>query len=385
MCSSKRNILLDFFCVTLPLLQMVRGNSIKSIAPGRVCLFGDHQDYLGLPVIACAINRYLELSAIRNDKNRFEINLCDLGEKRILSIDDELESLNPRDYFASGLRVIKRFGCMPDVGYDVTITGNIPINAGVSSSSAMVIAWVNFLLEAFGTDKVDPEVVARLGFEAEVKEHGEPGGIMDHYSIALGDVVLINTGAVSSYHTIANELKGLIISESGIPKETIGLLAKLKKNARKAVDLVKKRAENFKLDDALPDDVHLYSKFLPENLRPYLDAALRNHFCTNQALKEFKKASPNLENIGRLMNEHHSVLKDILKITVPKIDRMIDAALGAGALGAKILGSGGGGSIVVIAPDKQPEVIKALKDVGVKAAYEVKVDSGARILNSAIK
>ena len=42
-------------------------NQLISKAPGRVCLFGDHQDYLGLPIIACAINRFVEIHGMAND------------------------------------------------------------------------------------------------------------------------------------------------------------------------------------------------------------------------------------------------------------------------------------------------------------------------------
>ena len=42
-------------------------NQVISKAPGRVCLFGDHQDYLGLPIIACAIDRFIEIQGSEND------------------------------------------------------------------------------------------------------------------------------------------------------------------------------------------------------------------------------------------------------------------------------------------------------------------------------
>ena len=65
------------------------------------------------------------------------------------------------------------------------------------------------------------------------------------------------------------------------------------------------------------------------------------------------------------MNDHHAVLRDLLKITVPRIDDMINAALKAGAYGAKIVGSGGGGSIVVIAnPENETNVIAAILNAG---------------------
>ena len=44
---------------------------ILSTAPGRVCLFGDHQDYLELPVIACAIDRMMQIDAEENGKRSF--------------------------------------------------------------------------------------------------------------------------------------------------------------------------------------------------------------------------------------------------------------------------------------------------------------------------
>ena len=53
---------------------------ILSEAPGRICLFGDHQDYLQLPVIACAINRKLQIKAIPNNKGYFLIHKIDLDQ-----------------------------------------------------------------------------------------------------------------------------------------------------------------------------------------------------------------------------------------------------------------------------------------------------------------
>ena len=41
-------------------------SSIISIAPARICLYGDHQDYLNLPIIAIAINRYIKVEAKSN-------------------------------------------------------------------------------------------------------------------------------------------------------------------------------------------------------------------------------------------------------------------------------------------------------------------------------
>lgn len=354
---------------------------INIISPGRTCLFGDHQDYLGLPVIACAIDKYIKLNAIENTTSFFRIQLPDIGEERNISIDQKFETINYRDYFASSLKVLQRYGCIPDKGYDIEIQGDLPLNAGISSSSALIIAWIRFLLEAFGANQeVTPILVSRIAYEAEVLEHNEPGGLMDQYSIGLGGVLFIDTSEKTSYETIQNTVQGLIVGESGVKKETIGTLGDRKEKALQAIEYVTLKKPDFDIKSTFPEEYDEYEKYIPSDLKPYFFAALKNHSITLKALEEFRKENPDMKYIGDLMNQHHLILKDILKITVPVIDKMVAGAITAGAYGVKIVGSGGGGSIVAIAPkDKEQEVIDAIKRKG-KAAYIVNVDSGARVV-----
>ena len=104
-----------------------------------------------------------------------------------------------------------------------------------------------------------------------------------------------------------------------------------------------------------------------------------NHAITLAALKEIKNDRLDMTRIGRLMNEHHKVLKELLGITVPLIDKMTDAAIEAGALGTKIVGSGLGGSIIALADEEHTEkIITAIKNAGARDAYLVRVDPGVR-------
>ncbi|UFH46345.1 galactokinase [Flavobacterium galactosidilyticum] len=354
---------------------------IISLAPGRTCLFGDHQDYLGLPVIACAISRNIKLTAVENNTGAFKLNMVDINQVRIIDINQTFTELTPRDYFASSLRVLRRHGCIPNVGYDITVTGNIPINSGTSSSSALLLAWINFLVNAYGVDEeITPEFISRMGYLSEVVEHGEPGGMMDHYSIGVGNIVHIDTRDPFSFSVIGTELGGLITGVSGVPKETIGLIGDLKGNALLAITTIKKHFPHFDLNTAEIEDLYKYVNYLPDRLIPFFEAAIKNHHYTKMALIEFQKPNLDLKKIGALMNQHHAVLRDLLKITVPRIDDMIDAALKAGAYGAKIVGSGGGGSIVVLAePGNEAPVVEAILAAGAVAAYPVTVDPGSRI------
>ena len=189
---------------------------INIVAPGRICLFGDHQDYLGLPVIACAINRSVILTSEENATGQFFIRMPDIKSERIISIDDTFASLDTGDHFASALRVVRRYGCIPDVGFDIELKSTIPINAGTSSSSAIIVAWIHFLLVAFGCNQeISASFIAQLAYEAEVLEHNSPGGKMDQYTIALGNIIYIDTGKKFSYENIGTELHGLILGVSG--------------------------------------------------------------------------------------------------------------------------------------------------------------------------
>lgn len=350
-------------------------------APGRTCLFGDHQDYLGLPVIACAINRHIVLRAKKNALGKFCIDKPDIGEYRVIDLDSKIEVVEKEDHILAAIKVLQSYGCIPNTGYDISISGNIAINAGTSSSSAVIVAWVQFMLTAFGCDRpVTKEFVSYLAYQAEVEFHGSPGGKMDQYSIGIGNIIYLETGDSPYYEVFHSEIPGLIVAESGIPKQTTGVLGELKEKALLAINKVKEKIPTFDIKQVSKKEFPQYANYVPDDLKVYFEAAILNHDVTQRALLEFRKPTLDLETIGRLMNEHHFVLKEYLKITLPLIDNMVDAALKAGALGAKIVGSGRGGSIVVLArPAEQQKVIDAIKSAGAKDAYSVKVDPGVVI------
>ena len=352
-------------------------------APARICLFGDHQDYLGLPVIACSIARFINLKAVANKNQKLYIKLPDINSERIIEVSEKFEDLEKGDHFAAALRVVRRHGVYIDSGYNIQISGKIPINAGVSSSSALVVVWVHFLLKAFGTKKqLQPDFIAQLAYEAEVLEHSSPGGKMDQYTIGIGHVIFLKTGADFKYEIIGKTLDGLVLGESGIGKDTLKVLGNIKGNALKAIDFVKKIDTFFNIEKATLKDFETHQNSLPDDLVPYFYAAIQNHVITQKALIELKKTTLNYSLIGDLMSHHHQVLKNNLKITIPRIDAMIDAALNAGAYGAKIIGSGGGGCIVALAPvHLQIKISEAIKNAGAKDAYSVKVASGTKIFN----
>jgi galactokinase len=361
-------------------------NHITIQTPARICLFGDHQDYLGLPIIACAINMYMTFEAKKNNSESFEILMPDINIKRNIPLAENLRiAETPTDFFLAGLNVAKRYGCIPSEGYSVTITSDIPINAGISSSSALTVGWIHLLLKTFGTsEKITPEFIAQLAYESEVVEHNSPGGKMDQYTIALGNTIFLETGKKTSYQSLGSNLKGLILAESGISKETIGTLKNTRELAEKAIKIVKQHNPSFDIEKATLSKISKYDSVLDADFQPYFYAAVANHNITQKAFAEFKKERSSEKALGKLMTEHHTILKEQLKVSHPQIDSMLEAAMDAGAYGGKIVGSGGGGCAVVLASEKDTEaVITAFKKAGAIQAYSVAISNGSFLAHEA--
>lgn len=352
---------------------------ILSQAPARICLFGDHQDYLQLPVIACAIDRKIQIKAEVNDRNCFFIHKINMNESVTLPLSTDKITITKTDYLQTALRVLSRHGCIPNRGYDVKIKGDIPINAGLSSSSALTIAWIQFLIEAYGIEEeVTPDLIALLAYETEVLEHNTSGGKMDQFTIALGNMIYLNTFN-NNYTTFSNPIGQLVIGVSGIAKDTFSSLSYLKENSLKAIGQVKQKLISFEISKALISDLEYYLTFVTLDLAPFLRAAITNHHLTKLAKLELEKTNPSLISLGKLMNLHHDQLQNNLKITTPKIDDMIQAALDAGAYGAKIVGSGGGGCIVaLIDQNNTKDIIESLKSAGVVDAFSVVQSKGSK-------
>ena len=352
---------------------------ILSTAPGRVCLFGDHQDYLKLPVIACAIDRMMQIDAEENGKDHFEIDMPDMAQKRSIPLQQDFDEIERGDFLKIALKVLQKRQIVPTKGYRLTITSEIPINAGLSSSSALTIAWIQFLIAAFSDRSFSPKELALLAYETEVIEPGSSGGKMDQFTIAIGDTIFLDTHTdrVQKFNDVDLDL---VVGVSGLPKDTFGTLSHLKSNAWNAIDQVKAQIPEFDIGTTTVNELNKNLTLVETSLKPFFYAAVCNHDITQKALKTLEEEPLNPQILGELMNEHHHILKSYLKITPPLMDKMIDTANDNGALGSKIVGSGGGGCMVAIVQDQnQKQIIEAIKAAGAEDAFAVNITKGATL------
>ncbi len=345
---------------------------IKTKAPGRICFFGDHQDYLNLPVIAGTIDRFIHIEGKPNGNQHLKIKLIDFDSHIRINLNESLENLHEGDYLRSSIRVLKKSGIIVNNGYDIRIKGDIPIKAGLSSSSALTVAWLRFLTIAAGNNyKFSNEQFAKWAYESEVLEFNEAGGLMDQYTISIGGILYINTSN-ASFKEFNASLGTIIIGSSGIEKNTQDILSRLKNNALRAIDIVKKDYPNFKIQNAKKQDYYDLRKNLPFELHPYFYAAIFNYDITKNAILEFEKPVPDMTNIANLVNAHQEILDKKLNNTPQKMIHMMRAAKNAGAKATKIVGSGGGGCFFAMTDSQHKEkVISSILGAGAVDAFSV--------------
>ena len=347
---------------------------IEISSPGRICFYGDHQDYLGLPVISGTINRYIYIKAEPIQSSFFEINLIDFKKSLKVNFVNNAKSIKPGDYFRSGLNVLYKEGIIPNQGYRVNVSGDLPINAGLSSSSSLVVGWIRFLVNAFAKEKNICDLqIAKWAVEAEVDFFNQPGGIMDQYTIAIGGLLSIDTSK-KTYKRLKGSLGSLLVIESGIPKNTLGVLKDAKLNAIKALECVKKIDKDFILLNASSSDYIRFKDKLPSTLQPYWKATILNYMITKRAIKILKKSNSSLNELAQLMNSHQLILSDEIQNTPVEISDQIKQGLKSGAYAAKIVGSGGGGCMVAMINSANIHSIKnAFLKAGAKNVFEVKL------------
>ncbi len=357
--------------------------------PSRLCLFGEHQDYLGLEVIACAINLRFSAKITENGTDVVNIKIRDsridtLGmentegayEETSISLSEPIEYENNRDYLKSSLNVLKRGG-YPLRGFDIVMDSEIPIGKGMCSSSTMIVALIKALLTGMEhPDAEDPEKIAYLGYLAEVEEFGEPGGMMDHYASALGGLVNLNfAGGKTAPHRLDTVIPGVfILFDSKEQKNTTKVLADAKTPTLEGLGAtgatIKGLAAGRETMDLLSD--------LDEKRRKAVLANVSNYQILNEAKAMLQSGTVKPKRLGELLYAHHQNLRDGLGVSTSKIDAIIEAAMAAGALGGKVNGSGGGGCGYVYAEEAQAEaVVAAINALGYPAKV-IHQDSGVR-------
>ncbi len=356
----------------------MKKEKIKISTPGRICLFGEHQDYLGLPIIASAISKRIFIEGIKRNDKEIRIDLPDIKDAETITLNGLLSYKKERDYYRSSLNVLLKEGYSFSNGFDCVVKGDIPINSGTSSSSALIVTWINFLLRMSDQSVIlSAEKIAEYAHQAEVLEFSEPGGMMDHYSTSIGNVIWLESVPKIKIEKINSRLGAFVLGNSLEPKDTKAILDRVKQGVLNIINELGKKYSDFSVHKIRFDEIEDYKKYLTDEQLELLCGTITNRDITYKAKKIFKTDPLNDREVGELLNQHQKILRDTLKISTIKINKMIEAALNAGAYGAKINGSGGGGCMFAYAPENPEKVLKAVKMIS-NDSFVVYSDKGTR-------
>jgi galactokinase len=347
-------------------------------APGRVCLFGEHSDYLGLDVIPAALDLAMTIRCSQRDDTEIRIRYLDLDEEDLFKIDREVTYRHSRDYLRSAFNILSRKGIIPESGWNLEVTGDIPISAGLSSSSALTVAAI-LAFSRMAEKVLTPQEIAVRAFEAEVIEFGESGGMMDHFASAYGGIIHVDLGADYKTTRLPASVEGLIIGDSLEQKEdTVADLRRIRAAIETEYQRLREVIPGF--DQRTTSRARVAERSLeePSETMSMALTSLENRDLTQRANELLMNEQPDPRELGHLLDLHHNLLKIGLKRSTSKIEAMISAAKSAGALGCKINGSGAGGTMLALAPGNEAAVAEAIKDAG-GTPYRVSIGSGATI------
>lgn len=354
--------------------------TVRVSTPSRICLFGEHQDYLGLEVIAAAINLHFRANAVLRDDNRVVIRIRDssiselgqqnpegLYEETVIDLDRPIVYETKRDYFRSVINQLRRSG-YPVRGADVRLDSDIPIGKGMCSSTTMVLALASALAKLYDPAReCDPVYMAELAWHAEVGEFGEPGGRMDHYTSALGGLVHLDfRDGKTSVRRIAGRPEGcFLLFDSLQDKDTLAVLGNSKFPTQEGLSQLAQFGVSSIRDFYADPGLERHLERLEPQIRVRVAANIANYRIQREALEMLESGNIESKRLGELLNAHQANLRDGLGISTPVIDRILAVALEHGGLGGKFNGSGGGGCLYVYAPEERAEeILAAVRDEG---------------------
>ncbi len=362
---------------------------IRIKSPGRICLFGEHQDYLDYPIISMAISKYIYLEAKRISEKKLEVGLPNLNQFMEIPLNnEELDYDSKRDYLISGYNQFIRKKFRFNKGYKIKITGDIPINAGVASSSALVICWLYFL--NFITErKLEPFQMALEGYYTEVKEFQEGGGMMDHFASVFGNLIFLKPEEPKpKLKTYDFTLDGFVLGNSMEKKATVDDLIRTKFSSLKAFEILSSIFPNFDRFYTKLEDIKPYLSSIKEEYKKKIIGNIVNRDITYKAKNLIEnhinlvkqRSSPSVDldfyqKLGTLLYQHHEQLRDNIGVSTSKINKIIEDCLESGAFGGKINGSGFGGTMFALFPNNEQILKKTIQRAGGKA-YNIKTSYG---------
>jgi galactokinase len=332
-------------------------------APGRVNLIGEHTDYNDGFVMPFALPFYSACAAARADAWEFHSTYGGGSTVRA----DALEGVEGWAGYLAGVAWAMNESGYPVAPARLAINSDVPHGGGLSSSAALECSVILALADLYGHD-IERTEAARIVQKTENEYMGAPTGILDQSASLLceaGHVMFMDCRDFSReqvpFDLAAEDLTMLVIDTQAPHRHVDGEYGKRRADCEEAarqlgVASLRDAPRHAKLDDdRLNRRMH---HVLTENER-----VLK----TVEILRTGRVAG-----IGDLLTASHTSLRHDYEVSSVELDSAVDAALGAGALGARMTGGGFGGSaIALVEAASAPKVEAAVIDAAAQAGLPV--------------
>lgn len=317
-------------------------------APGRINLIGEHLDYNGGPVLPIAINRSITLKARLRDDDLVRV-WTTLGGRQTaeFTVPTKPGTVTGWASYVAGV-----FWALAEEGHAVTgadlvVDGDLPSGAGLSSSAALEVVVATALNDLLGLG-LEPGIVATISRRAENDYAGAPTGIMDQLTVACGvegSALLIDPAREpATVEVVPSDWRSAGLELVVIDTRTRHELNDGKYAQRR--DECHRAAGELGLDRlaaAGPDAVlRLEDETLKARTRHVITETAR----TRGAVRALRTG--NWTQFGTMLTASHASLKDDFAVSRMELDIAVEAALEAGALGARMTGGGFGGSVIAL-------------------------------------
>ncbi len=276
---------------------------ISVSAPGKLMLFGEHAVVYNRPCLVTAVSSRMKVTITRTG-GRFNIDAPQVKDVRF--VEEAIHLFQKKYRVGNGLQV--------------KTESQFSSQYGFGSSSAVTVATIFALSELFCVPLTAKEIFD-LGYQVALEVQGIGSGF-DIAAADFGGTIYFQTGGKKIEPLEIKELP-LVIGYSGTKADTPTIV----KNLKSQMSNIETKSKILKLFDEIAQIVE-------------------------QAKREL--VHKNWSKVGRLMNENHQLLQE-LGVSTEKLDKMCQAALSAGAYGAKLSGAGGGDCMIALVKEERRE------------------------------
>jgi len=329
-----------------------RQKIIRSRAPLRITFGGGGTDiapydeqYTGICVNA-TINRYVYTTLkLREDKkiniksdiiniyNGFETHEQNFNSINEINLSDE-----------NSLNLIKAviLEMQPGYGFNLYVRSDVPTHSGLGASASLCVSIIGVLNQLRKKNRLTKHEIAELAYQIEQKRMNIKGGRQDQYASVFGGINLYEFQG-------SNNVK---VNQIDTKKDC---LLELEKNL-----LVVSSGRRVKSSGDMHNMENISDSEKIKRLHDIKDIAIE---------MEFNLRRGNFKKFGKLILESWEKKKNFNPLTTNTyIDALIEEALANGAIGARLMGAGGGGHLLIYSePDKEHKIKEALAEKGARS------------------